>query len=86
MNTLNQTDRPAESAPAAQANTNGQRLFDIGDSVAYLHCIGATSATPSFIRSLIASGQVAHLKIGKKFYVTKTVLDRWLETREKRVR
>jgi hypothetical protein len=63
-----------------------QRLFDVGDAAKYLQSIGAKTATVNFVRGLITSTQVAHLRIGKKFYVTKTALDGWLETRARRSR
>ena len=74
------------SEPALLANTNGQQLFDILASVTYLRSLGATAATSNFVRSLIASSQVPHLRIGKKFYLSKTSLDHWLVTRERRAR
>jgi excisionase family DNA binding protein len=61
-------------------------FFDIGGSVEHLRSRGITSATKNFIRGLITSGQVAHIRIGKKFYVSRTQLDLWLEKHERRAR
>ncbi len=71
--------------PLHTAETD-QRLFDVGDAAKYLQSIGAKTATVNFVRGLISSGQVPHLRIGKKFYLSKTGLDRWIETRERRSR
>ena len=68
------------------ASLNGRRLLDIIAAVAYLQSLGATSATTNFVRGLIARGEIPHLKISKKFYVSKGSLDRWIETRERRNR
>lgn len=61
-------------------------LFDIGAAVAYLHGIGANAATIRFVRGLINSGQVPHVKIGKKFFVTRDALDTWISRHERRAR
>lgn len=63
-----------------------QQLFDVGDAAIYLQQIGARTATINFVRTLISTGQVAHLKIGKKYYVGKAALDQWINRREKRSR
>lgn len=62
------------------------QLFDIHAAAKYLHSIGATAATEKFIRSLISSGQLPHVRIGKAFYVSKTAVDAWLARAEKSVR
>jgi Helix-turn-helix domain len=74
------------AASTSTAPTPEQRLFDVKDATAYLVSIGARGATVSFVRTLISSAQVPHLRIGKKFYVSRASLDRWLETRERRAR
>jgi excisionase family DNA binding protein len=61
-----------------------RRLFDIAGAVGYLQQIGANSATPTFVRSIIARGEVPHLRIGKKFFVSRESLDAWLARRERR--
>jgi len=63
-----------------------QRLFDIIAAVDYLRSIGATAATKNFVRGLICTGAVAHVKISKKFYVSREALDTWIERQEKRKR
>jgi excisionase family DNA binding protein len=69
-----------------QPETVSRRLFDIPSAVQYLRDIGAASATTSFVRGLIATGGVPHVRIGKRFYVSKTALDTWLAQHEKRAR
>lgn len=63
-----------------------QKLFDIADAVLYLRRLGAKTASVNFLRGLITSGQVAHLRIGKRFYVSKAALDRWIEMRERKTK
>jgi hypothetical protein len=80
---------PKQVAPSADyepPTAESERLFDIVSAVAYFQSLGATSATKNFVRSLIARGEIPHLKISKKFYVSKGALDRWIETRERRNR
>jgi excisionase family DNA binding protein len=64
----------------------GQRLFDIAGSAAYLRELGAVSCTVTFIRQLIATGQVPHVRIGKKFYVSRDALDGWIGRHERKAR
>lgn len=61
-----------------------RRLFDITAAVAYLRELGAEGTTVNFVRALIASGQVPHLRMGRKFYVTREALDRWIQNHERR--
>jgi excisionase family DNA binding protein len=63
-----------------------QRLFDISAAVAYLRGLGATAATPNLVRTLIASGSLPHLRLGKKFYVSKAAIDLWLSRSERRLK
>jgi hypothetical protein len=60
------------------------RAFDISGAVAYLRALGFDSASPNFVRSLVSRGQVPHIKLGKKFYVTRIALDSWLAKSEAR--
>jgi excisionase family DNA binding protein len=62
------------------------RLLSIHDAAKYLGEIGAGAVSVNFIRTIIASGQIPHLKIGRKFFVTVDSIRRWIETREKRTR
>ena len=52
-----------------------RRLFDIPSAAAYLISIGATAATPTFIRTLISRGEIPHVKISKRFFVSRDALD-----------
>jgi excisionase family DNA binding protein len=61
-------------------------LYDILGVVGYLQRVGATAATATFVRGLINSGQLPHLKIGKAFYVSKAAVDAWLAKSERRSR
>ncbi len=61
-------------------------LYDIAGAVSYLQRVGANAATTTFVRSLINSGALPHVKIGKAFYVSKTSIDSWLARAEKRNR
>jgi excisionase family DNA binding protein len=63
-----------------------QRLFDILSAVLYLKSLGAQGATVNFVRGLISSGQIPHIRIGKRFYISRTALDIWLASRERRAR
>jgi len=63
---------------------DGPRLFDIGAAVNYLREIGATAATKNFVRGLIATGQINHIRIGRKYYVSREALDTWIVKRQRR--
>jgi excisionase family DNA binding protein len=65
-------------------STEERRLFDIHAAVSYLRTLGAEGVTVNFVRALINGGQVAHLRMGRKFYVTREALDRWIENHERR--
>jgi len=69
-----------------EAKLNTLRLFTVQDAVGYLRSIGAASATENFVRTLITSGQIPRLKLGKRFYVSRNALDLWLSSRERRVK
>ena len=62
------------------------RLFDLKAAAEYLQSLGAAGTTAYYIRSLVASGKVPHIKLGRKFYISKNALDAWLERAEKRSR
>ena len=76
------TPNEASSTPTQ----SHQKLFDIAAAVHYLHSLGAAAATKSFVRRLLATGQVTHLRIGKKFYVSREALDGWISNRQRRAR
>jgi excisionase family DNA binding protein len=67
-------------------NEQPPRLYDVQGLVGYLQSIGATAATATFVRGLINSGQLPHLKIGKAFFVSKAAVDAWLAKAERRSR
>lgn len=64
--------------------TAQRRLFDITAAVTYLRELGAEGATVNFVRALIASGQVPHIRMGRKFYLTRESLDRWISNHERK--
>jgi excisionase family DNA binding protein len=66
------------------APTDGRRLFDILAAVDYLRSIGADGATKNFVRGLIASGAVPHVRIGKKFYIDRESLHGWILKHQRR--
>jgi excisionase family DNA binding protein len=75
-----------EEMPHGEPLVTLKRLFDIQAAAEYLRSIGATSATATFVRALITSGRIAHIKLGKKFYVSRTALDAWLVSHERRMK
>ena len=69
---------------ATETNSAERRLFDIQAAVAYLRGLGAEGTTVNFVRGLINSGAVPHLRMGRRFYLTRESLDRWIENHERR--
>ena len=69
---------------APDAITQTQRLFTIEAAVECLKSIGAVSATVSLVRGLISSGRVPHIRLGRRFYVSRTALDEYLVRHERR--
>jgi excisionase family DNA binding protein len=63
-----------------------QKLFDVQAAAAYLREIGASSASVNFVRTIIARGQLPHIRIGKKFFVSREAIDRWIQNRERRAK
>lgn len=66
--------------------TETPRYFDIPAAAVYANSIGLTGVTAYTIRMAINSGQLPHIKIGKKFHLSKAAIDAWLTKAEKRVR
>ena len=60
--------------------------FDIAGSAAYMQRRGLGDVTKHFIRSIISRGEIPSVRAGKKIYVSRAALDRWLEVRERRAR
>ena len=61
------------------------RLFDIDGAVTYFAGIGAP-VSRNFVRELISNGGIKHLKLGRKFYVSQTAINEWLERSERRAK
>jgi hypothetical protein len=76
-----QTDATTERAP----ESGNSKFFDIDGIVRYSHSLGA-DVTKTFVRSAISSGRVPHLKLGKRFYVSREAWDRFLANNERRAR
>jgi excisionase family DNA binding protein len=66
--------------------SDSPRLFDLTGSVAYFHQVGAEAATRNFVRELVATGAIPHVKIGRKFYISKQSIDAWIEKNDRRTR
>ncbi len=62
------------------------QMFDIPALVLHLHSIGLTGVSAYTVRAEINSGRLAHTKIGKKFYVSRSAVDTWLARTERRSR
>lgn len=71
---------PPTAAPA------DRRLFDVHAAAEYLVSIGAVGTGVHAIRGLIARGEVPHVRLGKKFFVTREALDTWITRNERRAR
>ena len=74
---------------AAQKETQDQsarRLFDVPAAVAFFQSLGAESASKNFVRSLITSGQLPHVRIGKRFFVSRESILNWISKNERRAR
>jgi excisionase family DNA binding protein len=67
-------------------NADTRRLFDVQSAAGYLRELGAGTASVNFIRTLITSGQVPHIRIGKRFFVAREALDHWIESRQRRAK
>jgi excisionase family DNA binding protein len=63
-----------------------QHLFCVEDAAKYLRSLGAASVTVSFVRALIAFGQLAHIRMGKRFYVARAGLNAWHPSHERRMK
>lgn len=63
-----------------------QQWFDVATLPAYLRSIGFTGATTTTVRRLITTGQLPHVRVGKKFYVGRAAVAAWLARQERRAR
>ncbi len=71
---------------ATQTPVTEQQLFDVKDAAAYLESLGAKGVTVYFVRTLITSGQLDFRPIGRKFFIKKAELDKWLDRSAKKRR
>ena len=58
------------------------QLFDLQAAVTYFKGIGVSGITTCAMRTVFA--QVPHIRIGKRFYVSKESLDSWIANRQRR--
>jgi excisionase family DNA binding protein len=66
--------------------SDSPRLFDLTGSVAYFHQVGAQAATRNFVRELVVTGAIPHIKIGRKYYLSQKSIDEWIERSNRRAR
>lgn len=71
-------------SPASERQAAEHRLFTVEDAAKYLQSIGATSVTICFVRTLVNSGAIPHVRMGKRFYVLRDALDLWIENHQTR--
>lgn len=70
--------------PVETTTETKRRLFDVQAAAAYLRELGAEAVTVNFVRMLINSGAVPHLRMGRRHYLTRESLERWIENHERR--
>lgn len=61
------------------------KFFDIDGIVRYSQSLGA-GVTKNFVRSAISSGRLPHIKLGKKFFISREAWNRFLASSERRAR
>jgi excisionase family DNA binding protein len=66
------------------ASDTAPRLFTIDAAGEYLRSLGAIGITKNCIRTMIASGGLPHIKLGKRHYVSKNALDAYIASHERR--
>jgi excisionase family DNA binding protein len=75
-----------EKPQTGSARMTEQRLFDIPSAAKYLQSIGASAVTTITVRTLVSSGKLPHIKIGRRFYITRVAMDSWLANHERRAK
>jgi hypothetical protein len=63
-----------------------KRLFNILTAVAYFKSLGVETASQHMVRTLIVTGQIAHVRLGKSYYVSQAALDGWLSNHERKAK
>lgn len=56
-----------------------ESLLDVEAATAFLRGKGALAASVRFVRTLIKRKQVSFRRIGKRHYILRQSLDRWLD-------
>lgn len=60
------------------------QLLDVKSACDYMKSIGVSSATINSTRTIFA--QIPHIRIGKRFFVSRENLDGWISNRQRRSR
>jgi excisionase family DNA binding protein len=76
--------RLAGRLAAMSEEKNERKLFDIESCAAYLREIGGTGITAKTVYGLIASGKLKKEKIGKRYFIPKASIDKWLDRHDRR--
>lgn len=66
--------------------TPTRRMFDLDSAAKYLKKAGIDAATARVVLRLINRGELAHVRLCRKFYVSSESLDAWLTKAERKVR
>jgi hypothetical protein len=85
---LQQTESTEKTRNEAETSERGmaQQLFDVEASAQHLRDRGAHAATVYLVRTLISTGRVPHIRVGRRLYVTRASWDAWLAKSERRRR
>jgi len=72
--------------PVSDESRAEQRFFTVEDAQHYLVAIGAVGVGVTFVRQLIVTGAIPHVRMGRRYYVSRVALDEWLLKHERRAR
>ncbi len=61
-------------------------MHSVESAANYLRTSGAISVCVHTVRSLIVSGQVAAIRLGRRYYITETALNSWLSSHERKAK
>ena len=68
------------------ASADGRRVFSLSAGAEYLRSIGADGVTSWTLRRLVTSGVLKHLKLGRKYFITREALDAMVDRLERRAK
>jgi len=63
-----------------------KKFFNIPTAVEHLKSVGVETACEYMVRRLIVTGQIAHIRLGKSYYVSQAALDAWLSNHERKAK